>query len=469
MIAGGSAVTVAAQICKAVLKRCAEDVPVRLVLCYRTIDDALFTDVFDEMREQHALFQVYHFIEEGLPEIDDAASPKLKQGDTEVWKAGRITADALEALDPRVKAVVSGPPGLCRAALNLWNGAGRGEDSIKFLDGIGEEHPEWLDWTISAECTKFNHDCIRLVAKCTDEAAASKHAFMCRDTWHVDFMVEDGQGGEIMRSYTPITDSSDYRKGSIEFLIKLYPDGKMSKWLSKCSKGDTLTISAPHSTVDPINYLSSGLCMVAGGSAITVAIQLCKAVLRRRPHGTSVHLVMCNRTYADVLLWEILEELQEKHPDLHVVHCISEGLPDPLPDHILSGRAVWKARRLTKDELLLVPPNVKGVVSGPPGLCRAALDAWIASGHSEWTMNCLDKLGEPVQADEPAAVVEDAISVPVPVELATLPVGHPPVKTKSPGESALVCPFRFLMSCTSGCGVSKESDVEGVTTFQQVT
>lgn len=44
---------------------------------------------------------------------------------------------------------------------------------------------------------------------------------------HITFLAKDGDGKDVYRPYTPTTD--DDTIGAVEFVIKLYPQGKMSQ------------------------------------------------------------------------------------------------------------------------------------------------------------------------------------------------------------------------------------------------
>jgi cytochrome-b5 reductase len=44
---------------------------------------------------------------------------------------------------------------------------------------------------------------------------------------HITFLAKDGEGKDVYRPYTPVTD--DDTPGAVEFVIKLYDQGKMSQ------------------------------------------------------------------------------------------------------------------------------------------------------------------------------------------------------------------------------------------------
>lgn len=60
---------------------------------------------------------------------------------------------------------------------------------------------------------------------------------------HITFLAQDADGKDIYRPYTPVSD--DDQLGSVDFVIKLYPEGKMSKVISAMKVGDTLPMKGP--------------------------------------------------------------------------------------------------------------------------------------------------------------------------------------------------------------------------------
>jgi cytochrome-b5 reductase len=60
---------------------------------------------------------------------------------------------------------------------------------------------------------------------------------------HITFLAKDEDGKDVYRPYTPVTD--DDLPGAVEFVIKLYPNGKMSQMLSKMKVGDSMLMKGP--------------------------------------------------------------------------------------------------------------------------------------------------------------------------------------------------------------------------------
>lgn len=144
---------------------------------------------------------------------------------------------------------------------------------------------------------------------------------------------EDPEAGEeeIERKYTPTT--SDGEVGYVDLVIKVYkgglidrfPDGgKMSQYMDSLKPGDNITISGPWGMNE---YLGRGqfmigkrslsckkLGMIAGGTGITPMLQVITAILKDPRDSTEVALLYANQTENDILVRDMLEDLQAKHP-----------------------------------------------------------------------------------------------------------------------------------------------------------
>jgi hypothetical protein len=60
---------------------------------------------------------------------------------------------------------------------------------------------------------------------------------------HITFSARGDDGKDVFRPYTPVTD--DDALGSVEFVIKVYPAGKMSQVVAGLRVGDTMAMKGP--------------------------------------------------------------------------------------------------------------------------------------------------------------------------------------------------------------------------------
>ncbi|KAG0647644.1 cytochrome b reductase [Hyphodiscus hymeniophilus] len=120
-----------------------------------------------------------------------------------------------------------------------------------------------------------------------------------------------GRWFPVLRPYTPI--SSIDEPGSLELLVKRYPNGKASGYLHSLTPGSTLLMvglggykwipnSFPHVT------------LIAGGAGITPIYQLTRGILRNPDDRTRITLVHGINTDADLLLREEFEDLERRFP-----------------------------------------------------------------------------------------------------------------------------------------------------------
>mmetsp|Transcript_42027 Transcript_42027/g.96508 ORF Transcript_42027/g.96508 Transcript_42027/m.96508 type:complete len:656 (+) Transcript_42027:78-2045(+) len=271
--------------------------------------------------------------------------------------------------------------------------------------------PEFIPWTLE-EVHRLNYNCMLIRLRLRDQPELA--GALCQNLsniWHVQLKIRLPDGEDVIRSYTPASGKAALAFGCIDLMIKIYPDGKMTQHLATLRAPSTVLVSKPHSTLE-VEDFPDGALMVAGGSAVTVALQVCEAVCESLQQNSKspdagVHLVLCNHQTVDVLFARRFLELQSMHQHrLKVVHCISHG---PLPIGDALGEATWRAGRLTAAAM---PSNARwkklpAVVSGPPGLCRSAFSLLTSYGVSHVDIEVLDGLApeesNPGESSEPAA------------------------------------------------------------------
>lgn len=249
---------------------------------------------------------------------------------------------------------------------------------IKKKNPLKTEHGEYQEWQLR-ESEWLNHDCVRMTFAC--KGKPSKH--FESSIWHIDLAANLGDHGEeIQRSYTPYSTAEEYKKGILILLIKVYPNGRMSSYLGKMSTGENILVSNPVATVDPADYPEGGI-MVAGGSAVVVALQVITAML---PNITdSFHLYLCNRKQEDVLLMTEFNDLMEAYPNFHMTNCLSQDKSPENPKE----RSMWSGR-LTAELLKSAPSNLKVMISGPDSLCKMVALAFLELGKQEDDIACFD-------------------------------------------------------------------------------
>ncbi|KNG91714.1 NADH-cytochrome b5 reductase 1, partial [Aspergillus nomiae NRRL 13137] len=142
----------------------------------------------------------------------------------------------------------------------------------------------------------------------------------------------EGQPKEVVRSYTPI--SSDNEAGYFDLLVKAYPQGNISKYLTTLKIGDNMKVRGPKGAMVYTPNMCRHIGMIAGGTGITPMLQIIKAIIRNRPRNggndtTQVDLIFANVNPDDILLKEELEQLVKEDDGFRVYY---ERLPAPAAD-----------------------------------------------------------------------------------------------------------------------------------------
>lgn len=139
---------------------------------------------------------------------------------------------------------------------------------------------------------------------------------------------EDGSSKEIVRSYTPI--SGDHQPGYVDFLIKSYPTGNISKYMASLAVGQTIRMRGPKGAFVYTPNMVRHFGMVAGGTGITPMLQVIRAIIRGRPTGdkTQVDLIYANVTESDILLREDLDSLAKEDSGFRVHYVLDKPPAD---------------------------------------------------------------------------------------------------------------------------------------------
>lgn len=142
---------------------------------------------------------------------------------------------------------------------------------------------------------------------------------------HITFLAKDSDGKDVYRPYTPVTD--DDTPGAVEFVIKLYEQGKMSQVLSSMKVGDSMQMKGPRGRFSYTRNMKRAFGMIAGGTGITPCYQVATAILKDPADTTKVSLVFGNVSEDDILLQQELEDLAAAHPDRFKVYHVLNSAP----------------------------------------------------------------------------------------------------------------------------------------------
>lgn len=140
----------------------------------------------------------------------------------------------------------------------------------------------------------------------------------------------EGQPKEVVRSYTPI--SSDEDAGYFDLLVKAYPQGNISKYLTNLQVGQTMKVRGPKGAMVYTPNMCRHIGMIAGGTGITPMLQVIKAIIRNRPRNggndtTKVDLIFANVNPEDILLKDQLDQLEKEDDGFNVYYVLNNPPP----------------------------------------------------------------------------------------------------------------------------------------------
>ena len=146
------------------------------------------------------------------------------------------------------------------------------------------------------------------------------------------------EGLEVTRSYTPVLplvtqeqqEVEEEVEGSLQFLIKIYPDGMMTPGLGQLGVGDSLSLSnhtgSFRASQVPVTKASQ-VYLLAAGTGITPIIGLL-VHLQKLASKPAVRLITFDRREEDIIWRAEITQFQSENSDwLSLVRVLSEAGP----------------------------------------------------------------------------------------------------------------------------------------------
>ncbi|KAI9292251.1 NADH-cytochrome b5 reductase 1 [Neoconidiobolus thromboides FSU 785] len=180
---------------------------------------------------------------------------------------------------------------------------------------------------------------------------------------HISLMIMKN-GEQVLRSYTPT--SSDEDLGHFDLVIKTYPDGMISKYVSEMKIGDTIDVRGPKGAFKYVPNQYEEFGMIAGGTGITPMYQVIKAILSNPNDKTKISLIYANVSENDILLKKDLEDLQSKHPEQFKIHHVLNNPPEKW-----NGSTGFVTREILENYGIKVSKSNKLLLCGPPPMIKA--------------------------------------------------------------------------------------------------
>ncbi|KAK0530677.1 NADH-cytochrome b5 reductase [Tilletia horrida] len=185
--------------------------------------------------------------------------------------------------------------------------------------------------------------------------------------------LKDDKGKPIIRPYTPTT--SPETEGHMDFLVKKYDQGNMSKHIHSLKPGDKLSIKGP---IDKFQFdrpnIFQEIGLIAGGTGITPHWQAIQKLLSDPAEKTKVTLIYANKTQADILLREEFDRLAKEKPDRFKVVYGTDGDEPPaggfkgyITNEILRANLPLPGLADKAGVFVCGPPPFMEVISGNKG------------------------------------------------------------------------------------------------------
>lgn len=181
---------------------------------------------------------------------------------------------------------------------------------------------------------------------------------------------------QAVRKYTPISDPSTV--GHFDLLIKTYPAGTISKYVSELKVGEYVDFKGPLGSFEYQPELFTELGMIAGGTGITPMYQVIKHALTTPGDKTKISLIFANVNDDDILLRSELETLAKDHSDRFKLYFTLDNPPSAWAQ----GKGHVTADMI-KAHLPAPSPKTKVMVCGPPPMNAAMIAHCTGLGHDE--------------------------------------------------------------------------------------
>jgi propane monooxygenase reductase subunit len=222
------------------------------------------------------------------------------------------------------------------------------------------------DVTATVEAVEhLTHDIRRLVVRLGEPAELEFHPGQ-----YVDISIPGADGAH--RSFSMANLPSD--EGRLEFMIKLYPDGRFSGLLADggIAAGDEIRIRGPYGVFTLRDQSPRRLLFIGGGAGMAPILCLLRSLAERGIDRPAVYYYGA-RTEADLFHRDELAALEADLPDFRFVPALSEG--------------VWDGEKgLITDVVERYEDGFDAVdayVCGPPPMVEAAQALLIAKGVPE--------------------------------------------------------------------------------------
>ncbi|KAF6001585.1 hypothetical protein F1559_003767 [Cyanidiococcus yangmingshanensis] len=188
----------------------------------------------------------------------------------------------------------------------------------------------------------------------------------------------DSDNDVVIRPYNPI--NMRYTDGPLMFLVRQYPEGRMSNYLHDMRPGDMIEMKGPFEQYRFVEKEHAGrdIAFIAGGTGLTPCLQLIQDLVQRhqetnpRDRPSHLTLIFANNSEMEILLREELEAMaasSDGYLDIHYLVREAPLVPGPQITQGIVTRPYLRERLPPPEQNPLIfvcgPPGMMESVSGP--------------------------------------------------------------------------------------------------------
>jgi propane monooxygenase reductase subunit len=182
-------------------------------------------------------------------------------------------------------------------------------------------------------------------------------------------------GTDEVRSFS-MANTSSKESGQLEFVIKVYPDGRFSHFLdTTLAIGDRLEVVGPYGVFTLRDGRDSDLVFVGGGAGMAPILAVLRSLAEKRSTRKATYYYGARRK-RDLCFEKELAQLEEALPNFRFVPALSEPDDEPWDGEV--GLITDVVRRHETDL-----SESDSYVCGPPPMVEAAMDVLTELGASE--------------------------------------------------------------------------------------
>ncbi|XP_078324378.1 cytochrome b5 reductase 4-like isoform X2 [Crassostrea virginica] len=191
---------------------------------------------------------------------------------------------------------------------------------------------------VKDQAIEYRTCCVESVSQVTHNSkllclALPEGTRMCVPVGHHVHIRHKVSGMEVVRSYTAVlptlTGEQDVRvkAGTVIYLmIKIYKNGALTPWIDSLKKGDPVEVSTFTGDFNEDRLsVCQNLVMFAAGTGFTPMVRLIHRSLEDPKSSLNVRLVFFNKKFEDILWYDQLQSLAEKHDRFSCDYILSEA------------------------------------------------------------------------------------------------------------------------------------------------